>query len=175
MKRPDASWSWINSNKNISHCIKMLTLCFLFRDEMESQAYSFWYWTENKTWYCDEPLFLILTWKGKWKWNDIWPSMRPLLGMCALHLTHPSAHTSWTHTRSSGQPYYCSARRAVGCSVPCSRAPQSWYRGWRECWTFTPPTYNSCWTWDSNPWPLGCKSYSLTIRVRKCIKMFRCV
>ncbi len=65
-------------------------------------------------------------------------------------------------------------RRAVGGSVPCSRAPQSWYRGWRECWTFTPPTYNPCWTWDSNPWPLGCKSYSLTIRVRKRIQMFRC-
>ncbi len=29
----------------------------------------------------------------------------PILGICALHLTHPSAHTQqWTHTRSSGQP-----------------------------------------------------------------------
>ncbi len=27
--------------------------------------------------------------------------------------------------------------------VPCSRAPQSWYWGWREHCTFTPPTYNS--------------------------------
>ncbi len=26
----------------------------------------------------------------------------------------------------------------------CSRAPQSWYWRWRECCTFTPPTYNSC-------------------------------
>ncbi len=172
MKRPDASWTWINSNKNISHCIKILTLCFLFRDEMESQAYSFWYWTENKTWYCDEPLFLILTWKGKWKWNDIWPSMRPLLGMCALHLTHPSAHTSWTHTRSSGQPY-CGEQLGVRCLAQghLSRGIE----GGESAGHSLPPTYNSCWTWDSNPWPLGCKSYSLTIRVRKCIKMFRCV
>ncbi len=29
----------------------------------------------------------------------------PILGICALHLTHPSAHTQqWTHTWSSGQP-----------------------------------------------------------------------
>ncbi len=39
----------------------------------------------------------------------------PILGICALHLTHPSAHaqqwvvntnihTPWTHTRSCGQP-----------------------------------------------------------------------
>ncbi len=34
----------------------------------------------------------------------------PILGICALHLTHPSAHTQqwthtpWTHTRSSRQP-----------------------------------------------------------------------
>ncbi len=29
----------------------------------------------------------------------------PILGICALHLTHPSAPTQqWTHTRSSGQP-----------------------------------------------------------------------
>ncbi len=29
----------------------------------------------------------------------------PILGICALHLTHPRAHTQqWTHTRSSRQP-----------------------------------------------------------------------
>ncbi len=36
---------------------------------------------------------------AKWRW--------PILGICALHLTHPSAHTHthtpWTHTRNSGQ------------------------------------------------------------------------
>ncbi len=59
-----------------------------------------------------------------------------------------SAHTQqWTHTRSSGQPFMLRRREvrgAVGGSVSCSRAPQSWYWGWRECCTFTPPTYNSC-------------------------------
>ncbi len=36
----------------------------------------------------------------------------PILGICALHLTHPkcthtavNTHTPWTHTRSSGQPF----------------------------------------------------------------------
>ncbi len=62
----------------------------------------------------------------------------PILGICPLHLTHPSAHSQqWTHTRSSGQPY-CGARGAVGGSVPCSRvSPQSWYWRWREHLLFT--------------------------------------
>ncbi len=54
----------------------------------------------------------------------------PILGICALHLTHSNAHTHtpWTHTRSSGQPYCCSTRGAVGGLVPCSSvSPQSWY------------------------------------------------
>ncbi len=91
----------------------------------------------------------------------------PILGICALHLSHPKCththththtHTPWTHTRSS--QLCCGARGAVGGSVPCSRAPQSWYWGWRECCTFTPPTYNSC------RQPLGYESDSLTIRPR---------
>ncbi len=45
-------------------------------------------------------------------------------------------------------------RGAVGGSVPCSRvSPQSWYWRWRERSLFTPPTDNSCRTWDSNPQP----------------------
>ncbi len=48
--------------------------------------------------------------------------------------------------------------------VPCSRAPQSWYWRWRERCTFTPPTYNSCRTWDSNSQPFDFDS--LTIRPR---------
>ncbi len=86
----------------------------------------------------------------------------PILGIRALHLTHPkcthtavNTHTQqWTHTHSSehtpgavGSHLCCGARGADGGSVPCSRAPQSWYWGWRERCTFTPPhlTYNFCW------------------------------
>ncbi len=50
----------------------------------------------------------------------------PILGICALHLTH----TPWTHPRSKGQPFML--RGAVGGSVPCSRAPQSWYWRWKR-------------------------------------------
>ncbi len=87
------------------------------------------------------------------KWSDVtygqvwWP----ILGICALHLTHPKcAHTQqWTHTHREHTPgavgsHCCGAQGAVGGSVPCSRAPQSWYWGWRERWLFTPLTYNSC-------------------------------
>ncbi len=77
----------------------------------------------------------------------------PILGVCALHLTHPSAHTQqWdmkkhTHTLTHCEhpPWAvgcqcCGTRGAVGVSVPCSRvSPQSWYWEWRECWAFTPP------------------------------------
>ncbi len=57
----------------------------------------------------------------------------PLLRICGLHLTHPSAHTQqWTHTRGSGQPYYCGARGEAGGPVPSSRvSPQSCYWRWK--------------------------------------------
>ncbi len=139
----------------------------------------------------------------------------PILGICALHLTHPSAphtavsseqtnkhthththtphththtqhtntnttntnththththtHTTHTHTHTHthgavGGHLCCGARGVVGGSVPCSRVlPQSWYWGWRERWTFTPPTYNpagpetrTCNIWVTSPNPLG--------------------
>ncbi len=56
-------------------------------------------------------------WVWKWKWKSesdvtygqVW---WPILGICALHLSHPkcthtavNTHTPWTHTRSSGQPF----------------------------------------------------------------------
>ncbi len=76
---------------------------------------------------------------GRWKWKK-WSDMWPILGICALHLnpskcTHTlvNTHKPWTHTRSSGQPYCCGARGAVGGSVPCSRvSPQLWYWGWKR-------------------------------------------
>ncbi len=73
----------------------------------------------------------------------------PILRICALHLTHPSVHTP-----GAVDSQCCGTRGAVGGSVPCSRvSPQSWYWRWRERSLFTPPTDNSCRTWDSNPQP----------------------
>ncbi len=87
-----------------------------------------------------------------------------ILGICAQHLTHPRCtHTQqWTHTPGAvgtGSHLCCGARGAVGGLVPCSRAPQSWYWGWRERCIFTPPT-----NWDSNSQPFNYESDSLTIR-----------
>ncbi len=112
----------------------------------------------------------------KWKWRDIRPSMvTHTRNLCSainpskVH-THSSehTHTPWTHTPGAvGSHLCCGARGAVGGSVPCSTvSPQSWYWRWRERCTFTPPTYNPCWTWDSNSQPLGYESDSLTIRPR---------
>ncbi len=89
-----------------------------------------------------------------------------ILEIGALHLTHPSAHTHCEHAPGAVGSHYSSARGAIGGSVPCSRAPQSWYWRWRECCSFTIPTFNPCRTWDSNPQPLDYKSDSLTIRPR---------
>ncbi len=74
--------------------------------------------------------------------------------------THSSEHTHG----AVGSHLCYSARGAVGGSVPCSRAPQPWYWGWRECCTFTPPTYNSCLRLE--PATFGLWVWPLTIRPR---------
>ncbi len=95
-----------------------------------------------------------------------WPT---ILGICALHLTHPSEHTQqWTHTHPEEWAANAAApgeQLGVRCLAQGSHL-KSWYWGWRECWSFTPPTANSCRTWDSNTRPLGYKSDSLSIRPR---------
>ncbi len=80
--------------------------------------------------------------------------------------THSSEHTNtpWTHTRSSGQSFMLQRPGSSWGSVPCSRAPQSWYWRWRECWTFTPPHLQFLQAQDSNKQPLDYESNSLTIR-----------
>ncbi len=70
------------------------------------------------------------------------------------------------HTPGAVGSHCSSTRGAIGGSVPCSRAPQSWYWRRRECCSFTIPTFNPCRTGDSNPQPLDYKSDSLTIRPR---------
>ncbi len=83
----------------------------------------------------------------------------------AVSSEHTHTHTHCEHTPGAVGSQCCGARGAVGGSVPCSRvSPQLWYWGWRERCTFTPPTYNRCRTWDSNPQPSGYKSDSQTIR-----------
>ncbi len=130
----------------------LLLRCFVFKWWLNGQIYFYFF------------MFLKKRGEREVVCGQVW---WPILGICPLHLTHPSAHSQqWTHTRSSGQPF-CSARGAVGGSVPCSRvSPQSWYWRWREHLLFTPPTDNPCRTWESNLQPLGYKSNSLTIRPR---------
>ncbi len=97
-----------------------------------------------------------------------WPSMvTHTQNLCSAFnpskCTHTHTVNTHTHTRGSRQSML-RLRGAVGGSVSCSRvSPQSWYWRWRECWLFTPPTYNSCRTWDSNPRPSCYKSDSLSL------------
>ncbi len=82
------------------------------------------------------------------------------------HTAVSSEHTHCEHAPGAVGSHCSSARGAIGGSVPCSRVPQSWYWRWRECCSFTIPTFNPCRTWDLNPQPLDYKSDSLTIRPR---------
>ncbi len=83
--------------------------------------------------------------------------------------THSSEHTHCEHTPGAvGSHLCCSALGAVGGSVPCSRAPQSWYWRWRKraLVIHYPHLYNSSQTWDSNSQPLDHESDTLTIGPR---------
>ncbi len=75
-------------------------------------------------------------------------------------------HEPWTHTRSSGQPFmlwYPGSSWGFGALLK-SLTSVMVLRVEREHWSFTPPTYNSGRTWDSNLQLLGYKYDSLTIR-----------
>ncbi len=79
--------------------------------------------------------------------------------------TQSSEHTHTVNTHPVGSQCF-GAWGAVGGSLPCSRAPQSWCWRWRESWLFTPPTDNSCQIWDLNPQPSSYKSDSLSNKPR---------
>ncbi len=95
----------------------------------------------------------------KWKWRDMWPSMvTHTRNLCSafnpskVHThTAVNTHTPWTHTRSSGQPFCCGGPGSSwgfgallkGTSVVVLRVE-------RVLDIHSPPTYNSCQTWDSN-------------------------
>ncbi len=96
-------------------------------------------------------------------WGQVW---WPILGICVLHLTHSSAHTPWTHTHPEQWAANAAApgeQLGVRCLAQGSHLSRG-IEGGRERWLFTPPTDNSCRTWDSNPQPSCYKSDSLTIR-----------
>ncbi len=88
----------------------------------------------------------------KYNYNQIWKicmksesDIRPSMVTHTRNLCS-AFDPSKVHTHGAvGSHLCCGARGAVRGSVPCSRvSPQSWYWRWRECCTFTPPTYNSC-------------------------------
>ncbi len=85
-------------------------------------------WTSSSSWFsllvgfskakdkhiCFRQAFIwLLNWLKKWQsevtYSQVW---WPILGISALHLSHPkcthtavNTHTPWTHTQSSGQPF----------------------------------------------------------------------
>ncbi len=119
--------------------------------------------------------------------SDVW---WPILGICALHLPIQNAHTQqwththtfWTHTHTHSNEHTHTAvnthTHSSGQPFMLRRPGSSWGIGAllkgltsvvvlkveRECWTFTPPTYNSCRPRDSNLQPLDYESNPLTIR-----------
>ncbi len=118
-------------------------------------------------------IFLHTLWYVKW--NDIRPSMvTHTLNLCSA-LTHPkcththsSEHTH-THTVNTHPEQWAADPAAPGeqLGVQCL-AQGHLSRGieGEESAVHSPPTYNSCQTWDSNSQPLDYESDSLTIRPR---------
>ncbi len=119
--------------------------------------------------------FCIPNWKYQIKWNQtliiiiiiiiiiiMWCMVTHTRNLCSAfnpskctHTAASSEHTHCEHAPGAVGSHCSSARGAIGGSVPCSRAPQSWYWRWRECCSFTIPTFNPCRTCDSNPQPFG--------------------
>ncbi len=94
-----------------------------------------------------DTVFVYVCMYVKWKWPDIRLSLvTHTRNLCSavnpsIVYTHSSEHTHNVNTtRTVGSHLCCGTRGAVGGSVPCSREPQSWFWGWRERCTFTPPT-----------------------------------
>ncbi len=127
---------------------------------------SFW-------WHPFTAVYPLVSESEKWKWRDIRPSMVTILGICALHLTHPkcthtavNTHTPWTHTRSSWQPFmllrpgsswgFCALLK--GTSVVVLRVERV-LDIHSPHWQFLPAR-------DSSSQPLGYESDSLTIGPR---------
>ncbi len=100
----------------------------------------------------------------------MWPSIvTHALNLCSAFNPSKCTHTAvsseqtQTHTRSSRQPFMLQrsgsswvfgAMLKVLTSVVVLRVE-------RERWTFTPPTYNPCRTWDSNLWVTSPTLYPL--------------
>ncbi len=143
----------VQAKENVFHLLhsscNMLSNILTYSILCEERKFIIWLHLYNSEWLgwskghgkhrCNHSLKWILHIMKKKK---IWWRMKwwPILGICALHLTHPSAHTQqWvvdkhthTHTpRAAGSHWCCGTRGAVGGLVPCSRvSPKSWYWGW---------------------------------------------
>ncbi len=91
----------------------------------------------------------------------------PILGISALQLTHPKCtHTVNTHLEQWAAIHAAAPGEQLGVWCLAQGHLSRGIEGGRERCTFTPPTYNSCRTWDSNSQPLDYESDSLTIRPR---------
>ncbi len=80
--------------------------------------------------------------KSKWhtaKYSDPYSESMLYIYPSKCTQTAVNAHTHTVNTPGAvGSHLCCGARGAVGCSVSCSRAPQSWYWRWRELYIHSP-------------------------------------
>ncbi len=93
------------------------------------------------------------------KWSDMWQVWWPILGTCALHLTHPSAHThSSEHTAAPRE------QLGVGCLAQGSHLSRGIEGGESAGYSVPPPTIPG--GPETQTRDLGVTSPTLSIRPR---------
>ncbi len=118
-------------------------------------------WAQNLFYSTDQSLFES---ESEVTCGQVW---LPILGICALQLTHPKCTHTHTHTLLEQWAAINDAapREKLGFGALLKGTSVVVLRVKRALDIHSPP-HNSCRTWDSNSQPLGYKSNSLIIRPR---------
>ncbi len=101
----------------------------------------------------------------KWKWRDMWPSMvTHTRNLCSAFIpskvdththTHTHTHTVNVHPEQWAAIYAAAPGEQLGVRCLAQGHLGRSIEGGRQRCIFTPSTYNSCRTWDSNSTTFG--------------------
>ncbi len=148
-------WGWCVSRSVFVWCVWCgVTKCLACNHWTVSHFFLSWtpHYTYNALRTCDVIKITEHTYFSQFDvtYDQVWG---PILGICALRLTHPKCthssehrHNVNTHLEQCAAIYAVASgeQLAVRCLAQGHLVVESWYWRWRKRCTFTPPTYNSC-------------------------------